>query len=337
MVWLEEIGAQVQGFALLLGDLAEAARLFLAQPGLREAPFPGEATQTLTLKAPEELGPRVSLAQLGHGPKRVEGYGTLTAAYTFALADLGPDHLPLGLRLRAVHSPVEPKRGYAELLLNGVAFYTAPLEGTVLDLYTPLPSRLLERNNTLEVRFHYAPRRGGAPTAPCPSPPPWTPVPTWSWGEGSSFLGWTPSPRPSSPSSGSTWNLWTGSSSSSPPASSRPFRRPREPPTPRGGLRPPPEAPPRPRGPGPPQTLKAPLRTPGFRLVDGAGTLWLEVNPGAPYAALQAFASEGARSCFLATPARTAASSLPSSRRPCGKGGSASTGTWSWEAPKARW
>lgn len=90
-------------------------------------------------------------------------------------------------------------------------------------------------------------------------------------------------------------------------------------------------------GPGLPQTLKAPLRTPGFRLVDGAGTLWLEVNPGAPYAALQAFASEGARSCFLATPARTAASSLPSSRRPCGKGGSASTGTWSWEAPKARW
>lgn len=46
-------------------------------------------------------------------------------------------------------------------------------------------------------------------------------------------------------------------------------------------------------GPGLPQTLKAPLRTPGFRLVDGAGTLWLEVNPGAPYAALQAFASEG--------------------------------------------
>lgn len=75
VVWLEEIGAQVQGFALLLGDLAEAARLFLAQPGLREAPFPGEATQTLTLKAPEELGPRVSLAQLGHGPKRVEGTG----------------------------------------------------------------------------------------------------------------------------------------------------------------------------------------------------------------------------------------------------------------------
>lgn len=89
----------------------------------------------------------------------MEGYGTLTAAYTFALADLGPDHLPLGLRLRAVHSPVEPKRGYAELLLNGVAFYTAPLEGTVLDLYTPLPSRLLERNNTLKC-FHYAP--GGA-------------------------------------------------------------------------------------------------------------------------------------------------------------------------------
>ena len=335
VVWLEEIGAQVQGFALLLGDLAEAARLFLAQPGLREAPFPGEATQTLTLKAPEELGPRVSLAQLGHGPKRVEGYGTLTAAYTFALADLGPDHLPLGLRLRAVHSPVEPKRGYAELLLNGVAFYTAPLEGTVLDLYTPLPSRLLERNNTLEVRF---PRRGGAPTAPCPSPPPWTPVPTWSWGEGSSFLGWTPSPRPSSPSSGSTWNLWTGSSSSSPPASSRPFRRPREPPYA-------PRWPPTPtRGPSSPSGARASPRPLRLLCAPPASAWWTarepsgwRSTPARPTPPSRPSPRRGARSCFLATPARTAASSLPSSRRPCGKGGSASTGTWSWEAPKARW
>ena len=294
VVWLEEIGAQVQGFALLLGDLAEAARLFLAQPGLREAPFPGEATQTLTLKAPEELGPRVSLAQLGHGPKRVEGYGTLTAAYTFALADLGPDHLPLGLRLRAVHSPVEPKRGYAELLLNGVAFYTAPLEGTVLDLYTPLPSRLLERNNTLEVRFHYAPPEGRCTYGALPFTATLDPGSYLVLGRGELLSGLDAFPQALLPQ---FWVYLEPLDRFKLQLAARLVQALQE--TTRTPLRPEVASDPHPRpllalgGPGLPQTLKAPLRTPGFRLVDGAGTLWLEVNPGAPYAALQAFASEG--------------------------------------------
>lgn len=160
VAWRKGTGARLEGFVLLLGDLREAARLFLAEPGLPKAPFPAEATEALSLKAPEELGPRVSLAQLGYGPKRVEGYGLLSASYAFALADFGPRRHPVGLRLRAVHSPTVPERGYVELLLNGVAFHSQPLEGTLLDLYAPVPPRLLERNNTLEVRFRYAPPEG---------------------------------------------------------------------------------------------------------------------------------------------------------------------------------
>lgn len=338
MVWLEEIGAQVQGFALLLGDLAEAARLFLAQPGLREAPFPGEATQTLTLKAPEELGPRVSLAQLGHGPKRVEGYGTLTAAYTFALADLGPDHLPLGLRLRAVHSPVEPKRGYAELLLNGVAFYTAPLEGTVLDLYTPLPSRLLERNNTLEVRFHYAPPEGRCTYGALPFTATLDPGSYLVLGRGELLSGLDAFPQALLPQ---FWvylepldrfklQLAARLVQALQETTRTPYA-PRWPPTPT-------------RGPSSPSGARASPRPLRLLCAPPASAWWTarepsgwRSTPARPTPPSRPSPRRGARSCFLATPARTAASSLPSSRRPCGKGGSASTGTWSWEAPKARW
>lgn len=290
VVWQEGLGARLKGFALYLGSLQEAARLFLAEPGLPKAPFPGEATEALSLKAPEELGPRVSLAALGYGPKRVEGFGVLTASYAFSLADLGPKRRPVGLRLRAVHSPALPERGYAELLLNGVAFHAEPLEGTLLDLYAPVPAPLLERNNTLEVRFRYAPAGGQCTYGALPFTATLDPASYLVLEGGEALSGLDAFPQALLP------KFWVylepldrfklGLAARLVQALQETTRTPLLPEIASAPDRAPLLAV---GGPNLPQTLGAPLRTPGFRLVDSRGTPWLVVQPEGPYAALQAF------------------------------------------------
>lgn len=293
VVWQEGEGARLEGFALHLGSRQEAARLFLAEPGLPKAPFPSEATQALSLKAPEELGPRVSLAELGYGPQRVEGFGVLTASYAFALADLGPRRHPVGLRLRAVHSPALSERGYVELLLNGVAFYSEPVEGTLLNLYAPVPARLLERNNTLEVRFRYAPAEGQCTYGALPFTATLDPASYLVLEGGEALSGLDAFPQALLPR---FWVYLEPLDSFKLGLAARLVQALQE--TTKTPLLP--EISPTPDrapllavgGPGLPQALGAPLRTPGFRLVDSQGTPWLVVQPEGPYAALQAFAQK---------------------------------------------
>jgi len=121
LIWQEGAGASVEGSVLRLGSLAEAARLFLASPGIQKAPFPGETTETVRIGAPK-AGSRISLAQLGYGFEQVEGYGTLSTTYTFSLADLGPQRYPIGFRLRAVHSPLPPGLGSLDSKLAPPAY-----------------------------------------------------------------------------------------------------------------------------------------------------------------------------------------------------------------------
>ncbi|WMT56890.1 cellulose biosynthesis cyclic di-GMP-binding regulatory protein BcsB [Truepera radiovictrix] len=165
VVWHEGVGALLAsppggGVVLLLGGTREAAQLF-ALPPLSAAPVTqGLVAQTLTreafeLHASAELGAQVRFGDLGYGPVVLEGSGALATAYTFALADLGPDAVPLGVRLRLQHSPVAEGEGYLQVFLNGRQVTSAPLAGTRFDTWFELPRGALARDNTLELRLAY--------------------------------------------------------------------------------------------------------------------------------------------------------------------------------------
>ncbi len=296
IVWRPSEGAHLvglqEGMALVLGTRAEAARLFLANPGLSSAVFPAEATKTIELQSPYEVGPTRSLAQLGYGPQTVRGVGTLSAYYSFALADFGPYTHPIGMRLRVIHTPVKG-RAYLELILNGTPFDTLGLEGTKLDAWVSMPANLLERNNTLELRFTYSPQEGACPRGALPFSATVDPRSFFTLSEGQLLQGFDALPQSFLPKFTvylEPLDLFKlGMAARLVYHLQATTRTPLWPQI--GGL----EA--RPLmaigGPALPKRLKAPLRTPGFRLVDGQSRTWLEVYPGTPYAALQAFSQGG--------------------------------------------
>lgn len=324
VVWQEGVGAQLVappsgGAALLLGGTKEAAQLFALPQGAAASVTRALTTQTLTsealeLRTPAELGAQVSFAALGYGPVALEGSGALAAAYTFSLADLGPNTVPLGVRLRVQHSPVaEAGEGYLQVSLNGRQVASAPLLGTRFDEWLELPRGAVSRDNTLELRFAYRAAGGGCSRGALPLSVTVDPGSALSLGRGEGGGGGFLSlPQALLPRFAVQLEELTADSVAlaarlvgAMQATTRTALTPvlvAEPP------------------PGVPllavggaagageleAALGAPLRSPGFRLTDPEGPLLVSFEPGGAFAALQAFRRGGAATLLLSQTPRAA-------------------------------
>ncbi len=277
------VGAGLEGHTLLLGDRAQAMRLLLSE--IPPAPLPSEAVREVVL-IPEELGPLMPLSALGYRPETRSGLGTLEFNYSFALADLGSHQRPLGLRLKAEHTPVEKGRAQALLLLNGALLASLPLEGSRLSVWVPIPEHLLERNNNLAIRFQYAPNEDQCRNGSLPFTVTVDPTSSLTLGRGSPLRGLEAFPQALLPrfgvylSSLDTPQLELAlrlikALQATTRTPLRPFLSRSAEGSPLLAV----------GGPALAQTLRSPLQGP-FRLEDKQGRAYLEALPGSPYAAL---------------------------------------------------
>jgi hypothetical protein len=317
VVWQEGVGARLAappagGAVLLLGGTKEAAQLFALPQGAGVSVTPTLRAQTLgaealELRVPADLGRQVSFAALGYGPVTLEGSGALATAYTFALADLGPSAVPLGVRLRVQHSPVaEAGEGYLQVFFNGHQVASAPLSGTRFDEWLALPRGAVSRDNTLELRFAYRAAGGNCSRGALPLSVTVDPSSSFSVGRGEGGGdGFSSLPQVLLPRFAVFLEELTADSVAlaarlvgAMQATTRAALMPvlvAEPPAgvpllAIGGV----------AGAGELEAaLGAPLRSPGFRLAQPEGPLLVSFEPGGAFAALQAFRRGGAPTLLL--------------------------------------
>ena len=290
---------------LAIGDPVEAKKLFIHPLGMKTAVFPAENTVTARIELPEQVGRTVTLAELGLPAKRVVGMGQLYTDYTFAIADLGPGVYPSGINLRVVHSPATEGEAYLELALNGTAFKTVELKGSVTEFWAGFPRELLQRANRLELRYFYSPPSGVCSLGELPFSATVDPLSSYlNAKQGQPLYGFDALPQALLPKFGVF--LENGSLPELQLAArlvhalqkttktklfpeivhtldTRPLlavgsaelaRR-----------------------------LRAPIRAPGFVIYDVSGRTWLKVEVDRPYAALQAYESKGGMVLLLSTTA----------------------------------
>ncbi|MGQ9837861.1 MAG: cellulose biosynthesis cyclic di-GMP-binding regulatory protein BcsB [Cyanobacteriota bacterium] len=172
--------------------LRVAARREAIQALAAEWERPGLMGQSVQLNSVPSLQPlrlrhRRSLRELGLGDPTLRGIGTQSLFLRFDLAQLGGWPRDLVLHLHAVMTPVDGRLGdqlNGQVFLNGVLLQTYNLTGeTRLQDNLPLPSRLLRRINTVELRFDHAPSQGNCQGA-------FSPLALQLWGD-SSALSWS--------------------------------------------------------------------------------------------------------------------------------------------------
>ncbi|MEN9225104.1 MAG: cellulose biosynthesis cyclic di-GMP-binding regulatory protein BcsB [Thermostichus sp. DRC_bins_24] len=117
-------------------------------------------------------GNRRSLRELGFADPTLRGIGTQSLLLNFDLAQLGGRPRDLAFQLNAVMTPVDGRAGdrlNGQVFLNGVLLQTYNLTGrNQFSESLRLPSGLLRRTNTLELRFDYAPSQGSCGGSPTP-------------------------------------------------------------------------------------------------------------------------------------------------------------------------
>ncbi len=144
------------GTMLAIAARRDARQLFTLADGDAVVAAPGFSGTTASLdhNAPVGGAGTVTFETLGFPSRTVEGATLMSAAYPFALADLGGTTIPSALRLVVQHSVLPPAgNGSLRVHLNGALVYSRTLERSSLDVVVPLPSHLLLRDNVLEVRF----------------------------------------------------------------------------------------------------------------------------------------------------------------------------------------
>lgn len=287
VLWQPGVGASLvplgEEVALALGDRASAARLLF--PSFPPSPLASEAVRRVELR-PEAPREAIPLENLAAGPRSVSGMGTLPLSFRFALADLGPGRHPLGLWLRATHSPVPEGQAQALLYLNGSLFHSLPLAGTHLEAWVPVPTALLERNNLLEVRFQYAPPGGACQQGALPFTAALDPGALLVLGQGNPLRGFDALPQDFLPRFGvyldpldlprlALASRLVQALQATTRTPLYPFLQGEATGTPLLAV----------GGPGLLRALGSPVQGP-FRLVDSRGRVWLETQPGTPYALL---------------------------------------------------
>ncbi len=119
--------------------------------------------KVLEWKDPTEAsGNTVTLAELGYPLQQVIGIGRMDISIAFSQADLGSSLRNVRVRLAGRHSAIETlASANLSVLFNGALIHSQLLsKNPQFDLYLPLPNSLLQRENTLVVRFDYTPRQG---------------------------------------------------------------------------------------------------------------------------------------------------------------------------------
>jgi hypothetical protein len=105
-----------------------------------------------------------SFRDLGFQGRRLTGIGTHEFRLPFTLAQLGGRPQSLSVLLRAAFTPVDGAHGErltAQVYLNSILLETFDLNGqTSLRQTVALPTRLLRRNNALQILFVYTPIGG---------------------------------------------------------------------------------------------------------------------------------------------------------------------------------
>jgi len=285
----DSLGAELMP-ALALGSATEAKKLFGAQAGMKAAVFRQEETRAVKLIDPTWPGKSISLSELGYPSKKVEGMGRMTAYYDFSLSDFGPNKYPTGLRLRIVHTPVQPGSTYVELALNGATFYTLPLNEDAADFNAKIPTSYLQRNNTLEIRFFYSPPGNDCSLGAMPFSATIDPESTLQLADGAPLTGFDGLPQAFLPDLGvyldsrsvnrlqlATELVQAMQRTSKKALTASIVSQPNSPSLLAVG------------GEELAAELQAPIRGPGIRIYDTAGTTWLQVDADEPYAALQAY------------------------------------------------
>ncbi len=163
---------QRQGSTLRVATNAEALRALYSEwehlglisraVGVESAPAMDPPTQRN----------RRSLRELGFADPMLRGIGSQSLQLNFDLAQLGGRPRDLVLQLNAVMTPVDGRLGdrlNGQVFLNGILLQTYNLTGrTQLNESVRLPSGLLRRANSLELRFDYAPSQGSCRGSPTP-------------------------------------------------------------------------------------------------------------------------------------------------------------------------
>lgn len=153
-----------RGMVLRLGSLREARQLFQQPYGQRLAIGRSVSTEATSPDTPSDgaasdaAAPveRATLADLGYTMLTIQGQGSIPAYYNFSMAAFGPSAYPVGVRLRAQHTPVAPNADATlHLYLNGSLLRSTRLQQTQVDEWFTVPRHLLRRDNTMEVRFQY--------------------------------------------------------------------------------------------------------------------------------------------------------------------------------------
>lgn len=145
-----------RGTVLALAARRDSRQLFTLASGdqmVTSDSFRG-GSFTLEHQLPRSDRGLLTLNELGYQSRTIQGSAVAASSYSFSLADLGGGLTPVAFRLIADHSGVPAKgSGTIQLLLNGSLIHSRPLDRRSIDQVISLPGHLLNRENTLNVRF----------------------------------------------------------------------------------------------------------------------------------------------------------------------------------------
>jgi len=119
--------------------------------------------QILNYTSPAEIqGKQVTLQALGYASQQVSGEGRMDVTVAFSQADLGGAVSGIFARLVGNYTPVpEEASGTVSVLFNSALVYSRLLkQESTFDFYIRLPQMLIQRDNTLVLRFDYTPKGG---------------------------------------------------------------------------------------------------------------------------------------------------------------------------------
>ena len=119
--------------------------------------------QILNYTSPTEIqAKQVTFQALGYSSQQVSGVGRMDITLSFAQADLGGAVKDLYARLVGNYTPIPVgASGTVSVFFNSALVYSALLnQDGRFDFYIPLPQMLIQRDNTLILRFDYTPKGG---------------------------------------------------------------------------------------------------------------------------------------------------------------------------------
>ncbi len=152
-----------RGTVLAIGARRDARQLFTFTGGadlVTSSSFQAGAID-LSRDVDGNAGVR-TLAELGFADRTVEGNTLVVADFPFALADFGEVASPTAFRLVAKHSIIPVVgHGSVRVHLNGSLIWSSSLDRTSIDNVIAIPSHLLQRDNSLQVRFQVVLGEGG--------------------------------------------------------------------------------------------------------------------------------------------------------------------------------